>query len=339
MQQAQQAGERFQINTLNTYNPLSNLVDDVRSGLDGSNKSLPPKYFYDERGSQLFDLICQTPEYYLTRAEAALLDTHASDIVTISRPKAIIEFGSGTAEKTETLIDAAGRLMGALHYLPFDVCEEMLIEACQRLIGHYPWLHIDAWHGDFTNDLSAFTHDHDSVLYTFLGSSIGNFTTEQAIEFLSDIHRIMDQDDYLLLGADMVKDNAILNAAYNDSAGHTAAFNLNLLNVLNRELDGDFRPDRFHHHARFDEQAARIEMHLVSDVLQQVNLRALDMDISFEAGEHILTEYSHKYTPASIDAMLATAGFQPARHFTDADGSFMLVLAGIASVSPSPSEQ
>ena len=328
--QPQLLTERFQINRLIPGRTITNMSEDVRSGLGASNKKLPPKYFYDERGSRLFDLICQTPEYYLTRTEAALLTEHTSDIIANSRPKAIVEFGSGTADKTELLINTAGQQRNALHYLPFDVCEEMLVESGQRLSERYPWLHVEAWHGDFTHGLTHFVNDHERTLYTFLGSSIGNFTLSEATEFLADIRVGMASEDYFLLGVDLIKDSAVLNAAYNDNEGYTAAFNLNLLKILNRELNANFDTGRFRHHAWFDAQAERVEMQLISCCDHTVDIGDLDMSVSFKADEYITTEYSHKYTGGAVCELLKSAGFETRRCYLDDGSNFMLALAACA---------
>ncbi|MGB5310250.1 MAG: L-histidine N(alpha)-methyltransferase, partial [Arenicellales bacterium] len=231
---------RFQLNRLSQDLHHDSLIEDVQTGLSDPPRFLPPKYFYDERGSKLFDQICQTDEYYLTRAESSLLQNHADEIVSTVRPTAIVEYGSGTSEKTEILIKAANQHHDWLHYLPLDVCEEILIESAERLIERYPWLSIDAWHGDFLHDMQQFENTHERSLYTFLGSSLGNFSYDQATRFLRDVRNTVSDNDWFLLGVDMVKDQRILNAAYNDANGYTAAFNLNVLNVLNRALDGDF---------------------------------------------------------------------------------------------------
>ncbi|HBE92199.1 MAG TPA: L-histidine N(alpha)-methyltransferase [Gammaproteobacteria bacterium] len=323
--------DRFQINRLVPDRIITSMSEDVRSGLSVVDKILPPKYFYDERGSRLFDLICQTPEYYLTRTEAALLTEHASDIITSSCPTAIVEFGSGTADKTELLINVAGQQRGTLHYLPFDVCEEMLIESGQRLHDRYPWLHVEAWHGDFTHGLTHFVNDHDRTLYTFLGSSIGNFTPDEATAFLTDLRAEMADDDFFLLGIDLIKDSAVLNAAYNDNAGYTAAFNLNLLNILNRELDANFDTGRFRHHAYFDSEAERVEMQLISCCDHTVDIDDLELSVAFKADEYITTEYSHKYTRDAVSQLLVSAGFEPRRYYLDDESRFMLALAACAS--------
>lgn len=319
--------DRFQLNRLSIDQRLDDLIEDVKSGLTGSPRSLPPKYFYDERGSKLFDQICQTDEYYLTRAESSLLKKHADEIVAIARPSAIVEFGSGTSEKTELIIQAANQHHDWMHYLPLDVCEEILVMSAQRLIERYPWLSIDAWHGDFLQGMQQFENNHARSLYTFLGSSLGNFSHQQASCFLRDVRNTANDNDWFLLGVDMVKDQRILNAAYNDNNGYTAAFNLNVLNVLNQALDGDFDTASFEHHAFFDADKSRVEMRLRSLCRQTVTLRDIDLKLDFQREEHIVTEYSRKYTAESIQQLLNTAGFTPKYIYTGDNNEFMLILS------------
>lgn len=318
---------RFELKRLQPDRLVPTLAEEVGNGLVQKPPRIPPKYFYDERGSQLFDQICQTPEYYLTRAEASLLTRHADDIIKLCRPDAIVEFGSGTAEKTELLIAAANAHNDWLHYMPLDVCREMLVESARRLIQRYSGLTVEAWHGDFMHGMSHFSNHCERSLYTFLGSSIGNFSNRQAREFLIDVRDIARLDDWLLIGVDLVKDEAILNAAYNDRHGYTAAFNLNVLNVLNRELGGDFDATAFDHQAFFDGAQSRIEMRLVSARDQQVSLEKLGLSVNFDRGDHITTEYSRKYTPQAIHELLRSAGFFPRASFGVESGEFLLVLA------------
>jgi L-histidine N-alpha-methyltransferase len=318
---------RFQLKKLSPEPHLESLIEDVHSGLSTRPRSLPPKYFYDERGSKLFDQICQTAEYYLTRAESFLLQKHADEIVAKVRPTAIVEYGSGTSEKTELLIQAANQHHDWLHYLPLDVCEEILIESSTRLLDRYPWLSIDAWHGDFLQDMQEFKNSHECSLYTFLGSSLGNFSYDEASQFLRDVRNTTSDGDWFLLGVDMVKDQNILNAAYNDEDGYTAAFNLNVLHVLNQALNGDFDISSFEHHAFFDEEKSRVEMRLRSCCQQTVTLQSIDLEINFEDGEYITTEYSRKYTTESISHLLTSAGFSPEYIFTGDNNEFMLILS------------
>jgi len=324
---------RFQLNQLSSDQHLSSLAEDVRSGLMSEPRILSPKYFYDERGSKLFDQICQTEEYYLTRAESTLLKRYSDEIIEATRPNAIVEYGSGTSEKTELLIQAANQQYDWLHYLPLDVCEEILVETADRLIEKYPELSIDAWHGDFLDGMDHFKNDHERSLYTFLGGSLGNFTNDQAISFLREVRNTAKDEDWFLLGIDMVKDHAILNAAYNDNGGYTAAFNLNVLNVLNNALDGNFDTGKFAHHAFFDAEKSRVEMQLQSRCKQTITLRDIDLKIDFEDGDHIVTEFCRKYTPESIGQLLMEAGFFPKNIYTDENNSFMLILS---SSMPSP---
>ena len=319
--------DRFKLKRLSQVPQLDSLVDDVQAGLENRPRSLPPKYFYDERGSKLFDQICRTKEYYLTRAESMLLNKHADDIIAVTRPTAIVEYGSGTSEKTELLIQAANQHHDSVHYLPLDVCEEILLDAASRLLLRYPWLSIDAWHGDFLHGMQQFENSHEHSLYTFLGSSLGNFSSEQALHFLRDVRQTAAEDDWFLLGVDMVKDAEVLNAAYNDSDGYTAAFNLNLLNVLNHALDGNFDTKNFTHHAFFDSEKSRIEMQLLSTREQTITLRDIDLEIDFADGEPIVTEYSRKYTADSIQDLLISAGFTPHNVYIGNNNEFMLILS------------
>ncbi|MCK5359922.1 MAG: L-histidine N(alpha)-methyltransferase [Gammaproteobacteria bacterium] len=323
--------DRFQLNRLSSGIHLTSLAEDVHTGLTSSPRALSPKYFYDERGSKLFDQICQTDEYYLTRAESALLRKHADEIVATVRPTAIVEYGSGTSEKTELLIQAANQHYDWLHYLPLDVCEEILIESSQRLLASYPWLSIDAWHGDFLQGMQQFKNTHERSLYTFLGSSLGNFSYDEASHFLRDVRNTANDQDWFLLGVDMVKNHDILNAAYNDTDGYTAAFNLNVLNVLNQALAGDFDVSRFEHHAFFDAAKSRIEMRLKSRCQQTVTLSDIELQIDFEEGEHIVTEYSRKYTADSIQQLLTSTGFSPEQVYVGDNNKFMLILSSCSN--------
>lgn len=323
--------DRFKLKRLSQLPQLDSLVEDVQAGLKDRPRSLPPKYFYDERGSKLFDQICRTKEYYLTRAESTLLKKHADDIIAVTRPTAIVEYGSGTSEKTELLIQAANQHHDWLHYLPLDVCEEILVDAASRLLLRYPWLSIDAWHGDFLHGMQEFENSHERSLYTFLGSSLGNFSSAQALSFLRDVRQTAAEEDWFLLGVDMVKDTAVLNAAYNDSDGYTAAFNLNLLNVLNQALDANFDTDKFEHHAFFDSEKSRVEMQLVSTCEQTVRLQDIQLEIEFAEGEPIVTEYSRKYTAESIQKLLISAGFKPHNVYIGNNSDFMLILSSCSN--------
>jgi L-histidine N-alpha-methyltransferase len=288
---------------------------------------MPPKYFYDELGSRLFDAICETPEYYPTRTEAALLKAHAATIIAEAGPAHILEFGSGTARKTRHLLDAWAETGQAIAYWPFDVCEAMLMESGRRLVQDYQRLQVNALVGDYLGGLEGLPVLEGSCLFLFLGGTIGNFTREQAERFLREVRAMMRPGDFLLLGADRVKREDVLHAAYNDSRGITAEFNLNLLRVLNRELDADFRLECFAHEARFNARASQVEMYLISSCDQTVRVEALEKTLRFGPGEEILTEISRKFTPSKLDELLSLSGFSVTRHLEPDNGYFSLLLA------------
>jgi L-histidine N-alpha-methyltransferase len=308
----------------------ADLGTDVRQGLNRHPKALPPKYFYDERGSRLFDQICQTPEYYPTRTEDALLARVATDIVHRSRPALIVELGSGIARKTRHLLDACERLGCPGGYAPIDVCAEVLLESGQALIDRYPWLTVEAWCGDYAGGLRALPPAPGPRLFAFLGGTIGNYDEDEALSFLRDMRAAMAPEDALLLGADRVKDPDVLHAAYNDGQGLTAAFNLNILAVINRELQGRFDLGQFSHRAGYDEARSRIEMHLDARCNQAVPIDGLGMVVRFQAGESVRTEISRKFTRDTLAALLGDAGFECRAHYEPDNGYFSLMLAAPA---------
>ncbi|HFD81487.1 MAG TPA: L-histidine N(alpha)-methyltransferase [Gammaproteobacteria bacterium] len=307
--------------------PSPGIAGDARAGLLQQPRSMPPKYFYDERGSRLFDAICDTPEYYPTRMEERLLQNHALEIVRRARPDHILEFGSGTARKTRHLFDACELEGWHSAYWPFDVCEAMLEESGRSLLQRYEWLEVNALVGDYLGGLRAMPRPQGNCLYVFLGGTIGNFSERQARAFLAELRALMRPGDRLLLGADRLKDAGVLHAAYNDAAGLTAAFNLNLLRVLNRELDADFRPEAFAHCACFNQDEQQVEMYLVSRHRQRVRLAELGVVLDFAAGERIQTEISRKFTADGLETLLSSAGLAVAHHFEAGDGWFSLLLA------------
>lgn len=320
---------RYRWRRLQPARTLPALPDDVRRGFAARPRRLPAKYFYDERGSALFEQICETPEYYLTRCEHALLQEHAPDIIRSARPQNIIELGSGNSRKTRTLFDAAAAMELAPHYYPLDVCEPILRDSAAELMEDYPWLSITALVGDYSAGLAALPNT-PGRLFVFLGSTLGNFGHARAVRLLTELRASMRGDDALLLGVDRVKDPEVLCAAYDDAQGITALFNLNLLEVLNRELDGDFDLEAFQHRVVWNETFERMEMHLIATDAQEVRLRALPARYRFAAGEGILTEISHKYTDASLTRLLAAAGLRVQAHYRADDEYFSLVLAGVA---------
>jgi len=303
------------------------LVQDARAGLFARPRSLPPKYFYDAAGSQLFDRICDTPEYYLTRAEAGLLARHGRDIIDRTRPVHILELGSGVSRKTRHLLDACSVLGCQPQYRPFDVCEEMLIEAGTALQQEYDWLQVDALVGDYLAGLDNLPAAHGPALVAFLGSTIGNFEEPVAAGFLREVRTLLGSDAWLLLGADRVKAPEVLHAAYNDAEGLTARFNLNVLDVLNRELGADFDSGAFHHYAHYNPVSTQMEMYLVADRGQRVHFVGLGETLELVEGEAIRTEVSRKFTRTALEALLEDAGFRVERHYETQDAGFSLVLA------------
>lgn len=303
--------------------PASNLEEDVRQGLSSSPKSLPSKYFYDEEGSILFDRICDTEEYYPTRAEMHLLETVAGDLVGRFRPTHLVELGSGAARKARILFRAFQRRGETCTYIPFDVSESMLRESAATLRREFPWLAIHGIVGDYDRDLGRIPRK-GKRLFAFLGGTIGNLTDEEGVAFLQKLASTMGPEDRLLLGTDLVKDPAILHAAYNDREGITAAFNENILRVVNRELRADFDLDRFSHLAFFNPELSQIEMHLRSEIDQVVEIPRLGLRIPFEAGETIHTEISRKFTQRSVEELLTRAGLEMEAWYAPEDRAFGL---------------
>ena len=303
------------------------LVDDVRRGLTECPKTLSPKYFYDAVGSRLFEKITQLPEYYLTRAEDGLLAGLAPGLIAELRPQDIVELGAGSGTKTRRLLKALDGRGGATRYVPIDVDAIMLETAAAQLVDEYPFVHVHALVGDFQRHLDKAPARAGRRLVLFLGSTIGNLDPQPRHDLLVQIRRLLGPEDHFLLGVDLVKDVAILEAAYNDAAGLTAEFNRNILHVVNRGVDGDFDPGAFAHLAFYDRTEARIEMHLVAPSHQVVHLRRLDLTIEIAAHEGIWTESSYKFTRASTRAALEAAGLAMVQWHTDPEERFALVLA------------
>jgi L-histidine N-alpha-methyltransferase len=301
---------------------------DARAGLTATPKSLPPKWFYDAAGSELFEKITALPEYYPTRAEREILQAEAGQIAAASRAATLVELGSGSSEKTRLLIDAL-RAAGTLRrYVPVDVSEQALLAAASALFSDYPGLEVDGVVSDFDDylDLGA-NRDHGPRLVAFLGSTIGNLLPAERASFLARIRTGLSADDTLLLGTDLVKDPAVLVAAYNDEAGVTAAFNKNVLAVLNHELGADFDLDNFEHVARWDPDQEWIEMRLRTVGAQTVRVPAIDLTVSFEDGEEMRTEISAKFRREGVAAELTAAGFRQQHWWTDRQQRFGLSLA------------
>jgi L-histidine N-alpha-methyltransferase len=307
---------------------IPTILEDMQAGLLQMPRSIPPKYFYDARGSWLFERICETPEYYPTRVEARLLEEHAESIIRRAHPDHVVELGSGNAGKTRLLLDAIGNQEIECSFWPVDVCEDVLVASGASLSDDYPWLTVRTLVGDYHGGLAHLPLPAAGTrLFLFLGGTIGNFTHGESIVLLRDIAGQMRPGDALLLGADRVKEPDVLHAAYNDAAGITAEFNLNVLSVLNREIDADFEPRHFEHRALFNEGRSQIEMHLVSRRRQAVKLGALGRRIEIAEGEAILTEISRKFGAAELQALLSQAGLQAMDHFEAPQGAYSLMLA------------
>lgn len=304
------------------------LEEDVRQGLlaPPGQKQLPPVWFYDDRGSALFDAITELPEYYPTRAERALLHAHAGDVASVAKAGTMVELGAGTCDKSRILIEAL-RASGCLErYVPLDVSEATLRQAADDLAGAYPGLAVHAVVGDFHRHLDRLPSSGRTMV-AFLGGTIGNLQPEQRARFLFDLDCQLQAGDSLLLGTDLVKEPERLVAAYDDAAGVTAAFNRNVLAVLNRELQGDLDVDGFAHVARWDPEHRWIEMRLRALGPQRARLEALDVEVAFEDGEELLTEISAKFTRDQVEAELWQAGFVVDAMWDQPGGDFLLTLA------------
>jgi L-histidine N-alpha-methyltransferase len=299
---------------------------DVFDGLQSTPKSLPPKWFYDSVGSELFDQITRLPEYYPTRTEAEILRARSAEIAVASEADTLVELGSGTSEKTRMLLDALHD-RGSLHrFVPFDVDASILTSAAAAIQSEYAGVEIKAVCGDFEEHLAEIPGG-GRRLFVFLGSTIGNLTPGPRAEFLATLSEVMRPGDSLLLGTDLVKDTGRLVRAYDDAAGVTAAFNRNVLAVINRELDADFDVEAYQHVARWNTEAERIEMWLRADRHQRVHVGALELTVDFADGEEMLTEVSCKFHPDGVKAELTGAGLRRIGWWTDSAGDFGLSLA------------
>lgn len=306
------------------------MLRDVACGLSRPQKELPPKYFYDRRGSELFDEITRLPEYYLTRAERALLACWSGPLMDALRPAALVELGAGSADKTRTLLDAMVDAGRAEVYVPIDVSADFLEESATRLRAEYPTLGVEPLVADIADPLDFGVDLPAPALVAFLGSTIGNFDALGARRLLRNVARAMRPGDRFLLGADLRKDPTVIERAYNDNRGVTAEFNLNVLRVLNRELGADFDLARFEHRAFYDRVAHRIEMHLVSTDDQIVRIPEIGT-VRFAGGESIRTEISCKYDRESLSELLAAAGMRIERWMSDASETYALLLATLVN--------
>jgi len=304
------------------------MAHDVREGLLSEPKELAPKYFYDERGSQLFEQITELEEYYPTRAERSILAARSAEIVAAAgAPRSLVELGSGSAAKTRHLLDAM-RDAECLHtYVPVDISEEITHETAELLVDEYPGLLVRGLVCDFEHHLERIPDGDGGRLIAFLGGTIGNLYPVSRRDFLARLAGLMGPGDHLLLGTDLVKDSGRLEAAYDDAEGVTAAFNKNVLAVLNRELGADFDLDTFEHVARYDEVETRMDIRLRSLEEQVVRIEELDLTVDFVAGEEMRTEISTKFTAEAMRSVYAEAGLELAGWFTDPAGDYALSLA------------
>lgn len=306
--------------------PTAPFASAVHAGLASRPKTLPCRYFYDQEGSDLFEQICALPEYYVTRTEDAILRRRAAEIAELlPLGTVLVELGSGSSTKTRRLIEALLERQRNLRYVPVDISGEMLGQTARRLSAAYPRLTVTPLALEYEEALQHLPRDHGGpMLVLFLGSNLGNFDPESAVEFLRRIRRACRDDDRLLLGLDLQKDAAVLNAAYDDAQGVTARFNLNLLRRINRELNADFHLPSFRHRAFYNQALGRVEMHLVSERTQRVHVAGRSFD--FGAGESIHTESSHKYAPGQARELAAQARFTVERSWQDERSYFSVNL-------------
>ena len=308
---------------------ITSFAGDVREGLSSNPPYLQPKYFYDQRGSELFDRICELPEYYPTRTERSILETCGADIVDAARATALIELGSGSSEKTEFLLRPLLASLGEALYVPIDFSEYAVREAAVRLIGEYPGLRVHGVIGDFEKHLGGIP-ESEARLFAFLGGTIGNFESERMSWFLRRLAFLAQPGDRFLIGIDLQKDVAELEAAYNDSAGITAEFNKNVLASINANLGGNFDLSAWEHVAFYDFEKNWIEMRLRARETQVVRISAIDTTLDFIAGDEIRTEISRKFTKEGFTAELESGGLVLDQWFTDPQERFALALAAPA---------
>jgi L-histidine Nalpha-methyltransferase len=303
------------------------LRSDARLGLTASPKWLPPKWFYDARGSELFGQITELPEYYPTRTERELLRASAAEIAKVSAPQILVELGSGSSEKTRLLLDALTAHGTLEQYVPQDVSSAALESAVEQIKLEFPSLDVHGVVSDFTDTLHNLPRGGRRMI-AFLGGTIGNLVPDERAEFLASVAEVLEPGEQMLVGGGLVIDPAVLVPAYDDAAGVTAEFNRNVLHVLNKRLGADFEPERFRHVAIWNEEQEWIEMRLEATAAMTVRIQDLDLTVSFAEGEQMRTEISAKFRLDGIAKELSTAGFEVEQSWTDADERFALVLAG-----------
>lgn len=328
------AAERLKVREIGSGPAAGSFAEDVRRGLTSSPKVLYPKYFYDALGTKLFEAICELPEYYVTRAETEIFVEHAGEIAgVLGGPVRVIELGSGDGRKTRLLLAALLDRQGGLEYLPIDISRPAIEQSGEKLLLAYPELRIESWVGEFAPTLRALAREAPAPLgihtfALFLGSTLGNLETGERTALLRAVRQLLRPGDGFLIGVDLRKSATVLVPAYDDALGVTAAFNLNLLVRINRELDGGFDLASFRHRARWNGELSRIEMHLESLRDQTVPIRGLGLEVPFAAGETIHTESSYKFETGQIEQLAAETGFELRRVWTDGErrfGSHLLV--------------
>jgi L-histidine N-alpha-methyltransferase len=333
---ATQAPEPVRIDVHLRDGALASLADDVRSGLSRQPREIPPKYFYDARGSELFERITELPEYYPTHVEQDILDAAGQAIVERARPEEIVELGPGSARKTTALLQPMLELGLGSRYVPVDISESAVQACAARLVSEYGSLAVHGVVGDFECHLDRVPPPSGRRLVAFLGGTIGNLDHARRSVLLRGLRDLLGPEDRLLVGTDLVKDRAQLEAAYNDSAGVTAEFNRNVLRVINDHLDGDLDPEGFDHIAFYNEHARRVEMWLRAREGMRARIEALGMDVDFEEGEEMRTEISCKFTRYSLEREYRAAGLELLSWYTDADGQFALSLTGPVGSDANP---
>ena len=324
---------RLKVQNLHQIEPqvLSPAGSDVVEGLTQTPKFLSPRYLYDDRGSELFEEICELPEYYVTRTETSILQDCAEEIAEITAACELIELGSGSSTKTRILLDAYQKLEQQVHYLPVDVSAGILEASARQLLLDYPSLQIHALAGTYQQALGELQPSElPNRVIAFIGSTLGNLNPQECDDFLSQITAALQLGEYFLLGVDLQKPKHILEAAYDDAAGVTAAFNLNMLNHLNNRFDGNFDLNKFEHWAFYNETKHQIEMHLRSLESQTVELGALNLKVQFEQGETINTEISRKFDINTIQKLLKNKGLVPQKVWTDDNQWFGLILSRLS---------
>ena len=323
---------RLTIDVVDGGGASGTMAEDVLAGLTAERKQLPPKYFYDDAGSRLFEQITELPEYYPSRAERELLEETADELMAELRPAEIVELGAGSSAKTRRLLSAPSARAHLRRFVPLDVSREIVESSAIDLLRDFPYLSIHGVIGDFERHLDHVPQAIGRRLVLFLGGTIGNLHPAERTTFLTGVRGLLGPDDRALIGLDLVKDIATMEAAYNDSAGVTAEFNRNMLRFINRELGANFDPEAFAHRAFFNADHSRIEMHLAPSVPQEISAPDISLSVTISPGETIWTESSYKFTPESVVGMLAEAGLRLERWYANdrPDRRFALALAAPA---------